>query len=101
MTPLLSFVNVSKRYQDGGRDICVLDRVSLDIDAGVSVGVLGTRRSGKSTLLRLAAGITLPDIGSIHFRGTNITGMSARERGGLLRGQIAFVSTADSRANPG
>jgi ABC-type multidrug transport system ATPase subunit len=101
MTPLLSFVNVSKRYHDGGREISVLDRVSLDIDPGVSVGVLGARRSGKSTLLRLAAGITLPDSGAIHFAGTNVTRMSARERGGLLRGEIAFVSTADSRANPG
>jgi ABC-type multidrug transport system ATPase subunit len=101
MTPLLSFVNVSKRYHDGGREIPVLDGVSLDVDAGVSVGVLGARRSGKSTLLRLAAGITLPDHGSIRFQGRDITRMSGRERGGLLRGQIAFVSSTDWRANPG
>jgi lipoprotein-releasing system ATP-binding protein len=101
MTPLLSFVNVSKRYHDGGREIPVLDRVSLDVDAGVSVGVLGARRSGKSTLLRLAAGITLPDHGSIRFQGRDITRMSGRERGGLLRSQIAFVSSTDWRASPG
>ncbi len=101
MTPLLSFVNVSKRYHDGGREIPVLDRVSLDVDAGVSVGLLGARRSGKSTLLRLAAGIMLPDHGSIRFQGHDITRMSGRERGGLLRGQIAFVSSTDWRANAG
>jgi ABC-type multidrug transport system ATPase subunit len=101
MTPLLSFVNVSKRYDNGSREICVLDRVSLDIDAGASVGVFGTRRSGKSTLLRLAAGITLPDSGAIHFQGQDITRIAGRQRGRLLRGEIAYMSTADWRINPG
>jgi len=101
MAPLLSFLNVSKRYPDGDRDILVLDRVSLDIDFGVSVGVYGTRRSGKSTLLRLAAGIVLPDSGAISFEGRDITRMAGGERGRLLRGKIAFMSAADWRANPG
>jgi ABC-type lipoprotein export system ATPase subunit len=101
MTPLLSLVNVSKGYHDGTREIVVLDRVCLEIEAGVTVGVYGTRRSGKSTLLRLAAGIALPDTGAIHFDGRNVAKMSGRERGRLLRSQIAFVSAADWRANPG
>jgi ABC-type lipoprotein export system ATPase subunit len=101
MTPLLSFVNVGKRYSDGGREVRVLDGVSMDIDTGVSVGVLGGRRSGKSTLLRLAAAITLPDFGSIYFRGKDVAHMSSRERGRLLRGEIAFVSTGDWRASHG
>ncbi len=101
MTPLLSFLNVSKRFPDGSREILVLDRVSLDIDAGVSVGVYGPRRAGKSTLLRLAAGIALPDAGAIRFEGRDIVSMSAGERGRLLRGAIAFMAAADWRATPG
>jgi lipoprotein-releasing system ATP-binding protein len=101
MTPLLSFLNVSKRYPDGGREVLVLDRVSLDIDEGASVGVYGARRSGKSTLLRLAAGIALPDAGSIRFDGEDIARMSAGERSRLLRGAVAFMSAEDWRANPG
>jgi lipoprotein-releasing system ATP-binding protein len=101
MTPLLSFLNVSKRYPDGGREILVLDRVSLEIDAGVSVGVYGARRSGKSTLLRLAAGIALPDSGAIRFEGRDIAQMAGSERGRLLRSEIAYMSTADWRASPG
>jgi lipoprotein-releasing system ATP-binding protein len=101
MTALLSFVNVSKRYPDGEREILVLDRVSLEIDAGVSVGVYGARRSGKSTLLRLAAGIALPDSGTIRYGGRDITGMVGGERGRLLRREIAFMSATDWRANPG
>jgi lipoprotein-releasing system ATP-binding protein len=101
MTPLLSFLNVSKRYPDGGRAILVLDRVSLEIDAGVSAGVYGARRSGKSTLLRLAAGIALPDSGTVCFDGRDMARMTSAERGRLLRGAIAFMSADDWRASPG
>lgn len=101
MTPLLSFQNVSKRYPDGSREILVLDRVSMEIDAGASVGVYGPRRSGKSTLLRLAAGIERPDTGTVCFEGRDVARMSSSERGRLLRNEVAFVSPADWRANPG
>jgi ABC-type lipoprotein export system ATPase subunit len=101
MTPLLSFLNVSKRFPDGAREIVVLDRVCLDIDAGVSVGVYGPRRSGKSTLLRLACGIALADSGTVRFEGRDIARMPTSERGRLLRGEIAFMSSSDWRATPG
>jgi lipoprotein-releasing system ATP-binding protein len=101
MAPLISFRNVSKRYPDGEREILVLDGVSMTIEAGASVGVYGTRRSGKSTLLRLAAGIVLPDAGSVRFDGLEMAAMSAGARGRLLRGAIAFMSAEDWRAHPG
>jgi ABC-type lipoprotein export system ATPase subunit len=101
MTPLLSFANVSKHYADGGRDIAVLDRISLEIDAGVSVGVYGARRSGKSTLLRVAAGIVLADAGTVRFEGLDMAQLSVAARGRLLRGAIAFMAAGDWRANPG
>jgi ABC-type lipoprotein export system ATPase subunit len=101
MAPLISFHNASKRYPDGGREILVLDRASLDIDPGVSVGVYGTRRSGKSTLLRMAAGIILPDTGVVSFAGRDMAQMSGGERSRLLRSAIAFMSAQDWRAHPG
>jgi lipoprotein-releasing system ATP-binding protein len=101
MTPLLSFLNASKHYPDGGRRIVVLDRVSMEIETGVAVGVYGARRSGKSTLLRMAAGIALADSGAVHFEGHDMARMSAGERGRLLRGEIAFMASGDWRTNPG
>ncbi len=101
MAPLLSFTNVSKRHPDGGRELLVLDRVFLDVAAGDSVGVYGPRRSGKSTLLRLAAAIALPDGGTVSFDGRDTCAMSARERARLLRGDVAFVASGDWQANPG
>jgi putative ABC transport system ATP-binding protein len=95
MTSLLSFANVSKSYPDGGRDVCVLDAVSFELDPGGSLGVYGPRRSGKSTLLRLAAGIELADAGTVSFGGADLAAMRASARAHLLRNEIAFMATGD------
>lgn len=100
ITPLLVFDAVSKRYPDGGREIVVLDRVSFTIHAGVFVGVFGARRSGKSTLLRLAAGIEPPSAGRVRFAGCDLAGMSAVQRERLLRRGVALMSTQDWSPNP-
>jgi ABC-type lipoprotein export system ATPase subunit len=100
MTPLLVFESVSKRYPDGGGEIVVLDRVSFEIHAGVFVGVFGTRRSGKSTLLRLAAGIEAPSAGTVRFDGRDLADMSAVERERLLRHGVAFMSPQDWSPSP-
>lgn len=94
---LLSFEQVSKRYPDGRREIVILDGVSFEFTAGDVVGIWGARRTGKSTLLRLAAGIELPDTGTVRFEGREVTRMSVRERGKLLRGSIALVCAEDWR----
>jgi ABC-type lipoprotein export system ATPase subunit len=98
--PLLSFVNVSKRYPDGNREIVVLDEESFDVEQGIFVGIFGTRRSGKSTLLRLAAGVEEPSAGTVLFAGENLTEMSVIGRERLLRTAIGFVSADDWRPSP-
>jgi len=101
MAPLLSFTDVSKRYRDGEREVVVLDRVFLELAAGARAGVYGARRSGKSTLLRLAAGIVAPDSGSVRFAGADVAAMSGGERARLLRREIALMAAGDWRPNPG
>jgi putative ABC transport system ATP-binding protein len=91
---LLALEGVSKRYLDGRREIAVLDDVSLEIDAGDFVGIWGMRRSGKSTLLRVAYGEELPDTGSILFDGDEVTTMSLNRRAHLHRhGGIGSLSS--------
>jgi ABC-type ATPase involved in cell division len=91
---LLVLDGVSKRYVDGRREVAVLDDVSIEIDAGDFVGVWGVRRSGKSTLLRVASGEELPDAGSICFDGEETTTMSSNRRSRLhRRGGIGFLSS--------
>lgn len=99
VTPLLSFENVSKRYQDGRREIVVLDNASFDVEEGVFIGVWGARRSGKSTLLRLMAGIEAPDGGRVCFDGRDMAEMPLARRERLLRAEVALMATGDWHPN--
>ena len=93
VTPVLRLSDVVKRRIDGNHEHVLLDRLSLTVRAGSSVGVLGGRRSGKSTLLRLAAGIELADEGSVCVQGRDVARMSALERVRLLRGTVGLLDT--------
>ncbi len=96
-SPLLAFERVTKGYPDGRRRIVVLQRASFAVHAGDFVGVLGSRRTGKSTLIRLAAGIEAPDDGTVVFEGRDLARMSALQRGRLLRTRIGLLATDDWR----
>lgn len=90
--PLLAFEDVTRHVVDGGgRSNAVLDRVSFEIEAGESVGVWGMRRSGKSTLLRIAAGVELPDTGVVRFEDRDLSRLSRGERAQLLRTKIGLA----------
>jgi putative ABC transport system ATP-binding protein len=92
---LLSLEQVSKRYPDGRTEVTVLDDVSLEVDAGDFVGIWGMRRSGKSTLLQVAAGKEPPDQGTVSFDGSDITCMSSDRRARLRRhGGIGLLTGA-------
>lgn len=89
---LLAFEGVSKHVVDsGGRSTTILDRVTFEVEPGDSVGVWGMRRSGKSTLLRIAAGVELPTSGVVRFEGRDLTRMSRREVAQLLRRKIGLA----------
>lgn len=66
---LLTLERVSKRYRHGRRDVTALDDVSLAIEPGELVAIWGMPRSGRTTLLRIAAGLEQPDGGSVRFGG--------------------------------
>ncbi len=99
--PLLSFSAVSTLHRDGLRERVVLDSVCFDLHAGASLGVYGARRSGKSTLLRLAAGLDFPERGSVRFEGRELAAMSGGERARLLRGPLALLTAEDWLPSPG
>jgi ABC-type methionine transport system ATPase subunit len=91
---LLSIEGVSKQYRHGRRDVVVLDDVWLEVEVGEFVGIWGARRSGKSTLLRVACGIELPDSGVVRIDGRDLARLSAAQRSRLLRRDIGFAATS-------
>lgn len=88
---LLSFRGVEKRYARGRTKVVALDGVSFEVDAGEAVGVYGARRSGKSTLLRVAAGLERPDAGRVLLDGEELAQRSRRGR--ELRARIGRAAT--------
>jgi ABC-type lipoprotein export system ATPase subunit len=83
---LLELRRVSKRYSGGGRSVTVLERESLDIDPGELVAVWGLRGSGRTSLLRLVAGIDAPDSGTVRFDGRDV----AEQRERILAREIGY-----------
>jgi putative ABC transport system ATP-binding protein len=79
---LLELDGVGKRYWDGPRERVVLHDASLTIEEGELVVVWGLRRSGRSTLLRVAAGIEAPDTGVVRFDGRELGGRTDEVLGG-------------------
>jgi nitrate/nitrite transport system ATP-binding protein len=70
---LLELTAVGKRVPGPGRQQ-ILDGVSLTVEEGEFVAIIGASGSGKSTLVSLIAGLTMPDTGRILFDGAAVTG---------------------------
>ena len=82
---------VCKTYQDGGLNVDVLHDLTLQIQAGESVGIIGSSGSGKSTLLHLLGGLDEPSSGSITLMGQEIAKLSQAKLGQLRNQYLGFV----------
>jgi putative ABC transport system ATP-binding protein len=74
--PLITLSHVHKRYRRGGQSVPVLEDLSLSVNSGDFVALMGPSGSGKSTLLNLIAGIDRPDSGEILIGGQDIAKLS-------------------------
>lgn len=88
---LIELRNVSKIYRLGGEEIRALDDVSLDIEAGEFISIIGPSGSGKSTLMHLVGCLDSPTKGSIKLDGLEIGNASSRELARLRNQKIGFV----------
>src|SRR6266478_4237696 len=68
---------VSKRFKKSR----VLEDISFDVAEGESLVLLGASGSGKTTILRIIAGLEMPDSGRVVLHGVDVTDLPARERG--------------------
>ena len=89
--PLVELRNVSKIYQLGGEEIRALDDVSLNIDGGEFISIIGPSGSGKSTLMHVLGCLDSPSMGTICLDGTMIEHASPRELARIRNQKIGFV----------
>jgi len=83
--------NIGRRYEQGDLSVEVLKDVTLAINKGERVGIIGQSGSGKSTLLHLLGGLDTPTSGSVHVTGTNMASLSQAKRGKLRNTAVGFV----------
>jgi putative ABC transport system ATP-binding protein len=89
--PLVELRNVSKIYKLGEEEIRALDDVSLDIEAGGFISIIGPSGSGKSTLMHILGCLDTPTLGTIKLDGIMIQHASARQLAALRNRKIGFV----------
>ena len=69
---MVELENVVKSYQSPGGALCVLKDISLKVDPGQSLAIVGPSGSGKSTLLNMIGALDVPDSGKVSLNGRNI-----------------------------
>lgn len=93
---VLEFINVTKSYQDGNKEIEALKETNFKIEEGQFIAIIGPSGSGKSTFLTLAGGLQTPSKGQISINGKDYTNLSEKERAKLRFNDIGFVLQASN-----
>src|SRR5215831_13412728 len=90
-SPFLNAENVSREFRLGESVVHAVDAVSLSVQAGEFIALLGSSGSGKSTLLNLLAGLDRPTSGAIRVAGQDIAALSSPELARYRRETAAMV----------
>jgi len=103
---ILEARNVTREYRMGGELVRALAGITLSIEQGEFIAILGTSGSGKSTLLNLFGGLDRPTSGEILFSGSSLSPLTSREmsryrlhRVGMIFQSFNLVPTMTARQN--
>lgn len=88
---LIELAGIERVFQLGDSEVHALHAVSLSIEAGEYVAVMGPSGSGKSTLLNIVGLLDRPDAGSYRLEGRDVTTLGADEQARVRRERIGFV----------
>jgi putative ABC transport system ATP-binding protein len=91
MSPMIECNSLTKEYVEAGRTVTVLDNVSLRLEQGEFIALMGPSGSGKSTLLHLCATIEQPTSGSVLINGVEAARQSSRQLAEIRRQSIGVV----------
>jgi putative ABC transport system ATP-binding protein len=88
---MIQLNDISRVFRVGEEDVHALDRVSIDIEAGEYIAIMGPSGSGKSTLLNIIGLLDRPDTGTYHLDNVNTTELDDDRQASVRRHKIGFV----------
>ncbi len=88
---LICAEHLTKRVTLGIQSLTILQDISINIDRGESLAIIGVSGSGKSTLLGLLAGLDDPTEGKVSFKGINLAKLDDNKRAAIRANQIGFI----------
>ena len=88
---ILACEAVCKNYYDGQLNVQVLNNLTLQVDKGQSIGIVGASGSGKSTLLHILGGLDKPTSGRVSLMGQDLSQLSQKQLSGLRNRHLGFV----------
>ncbi len=89
--PVIQLENVSRIYKMPFGDVVALNNVSLSIDEGDFIAIMGPSGSGKSTLLNMVGSLDVPTTGKLYINGTDVSTLTDDELTDLRRDTIGFI----------
>ncbi len=90
-SPVIKAVSISKRVTTSDTELTILQDVSLEVESGQSIALVGVSGAGKSTLMTLLAGLDVPSSGSIELLGQPISDWDGEQRAALRSQSVGFV----------
>ena len=91
MNPLIEVRNLMKIYNPGENEVHALDDISLRIDAGEFVAVIGQSGSGKSTFMNMLGCLDVPTSGSYYLNGEDVAGLTDDALSEIRNREIGFI----------
>ena len=91
MMSMISLINLTKTYQMGDNTVHALRSVSLDVERGEFVTIIGPSGSGKSTMMHVLGCLDRPTSGQFLLNGRDVSSLPRDELAGIRNKQIGFV----------